>query len=160
MTVAQTGTIFYLTIPKTPIMIPMHDLKEGDIIGAEYEGTLTRGSVIQLDRELNQVCVVTNDDQECWYAPADLYPIHLGQEELEKLGFTAVADRPGNGAVTYVRGPFSIEVRDPGTLNELTLLYRNEAPRVFHNGLNLHELQNHYLAITNVHLVDRAALED
>jgi hypothetical protein len=153
-------------------MIPMHDLKEGDIIDAEFEGTLARGSVIQLDREDHKVCVVTNDDQECWYEPTDLFPIRLGKEELEKLGFTAIdseqaeyteqASRSDDekGAVTYVRGPFSIEVHDPSGFKELTLLYRSEAPRVFHHGLNLHELQNHYLAITNVHLVDRAALED
>lgn len=150
----------------------MHDLKEGDIVGAEFEGTVTRGSVIQFDREDNKVCVVTNDDQECWYSPADLSPIRLGKEELEKLGFKKIDPEEAahtdqasrseeqKGTVTYERGPFSIEVRDPGSFNELTLLYRSEAPRVFHHGLNLHELQNHYLAITLVHLVDRAALED
>lgn len=137
----------------------MHSLKEGDIVDAQFEEVTARGSVIQFDRENNQVCVVTNDDQECWYAPADLYPIRLGKDELQRLGFTKKTD--GDGAVTYVRGPFSIQVGgDPETLNELTLLYRNEAPRIFHHGLYLHELQNHYLDITNVHLVDRAALED
>ena len=150
----------------------MHDLKEGDIVSTNFEGTLTRGSVIQLDREDHKVCVVTNDDQECWYAPQDLFPIDLGKEEMESLGFKALdsgqaagteqaARADGEpGAITYVRGPFSVEVHDPSSFKHLTLLYRSEAPRVFHHGLKLHELQNHYLDITKVHLVDRAALED
>jgi hypothetical protein len=141
-------------------MIPMNALKEGDIVDTKFEETLARGSIVQFDKEFNQVCVVTNDDQECWYAPEDLYPIRLGREEVEKLGFKAEAGDGGNGTVVYVRGPFSIKVDDPESFNNLTLFYRNEPPRIFHHGLNLHELQNHYLAITLVHLVDRAALED
>jgi hypothetical protein len=83
----------------------------------------------------------------------------LDKDELTKLQFEPETVA-GKDSVTYVRGPFSIEVQDPNSFDHLTLLYRNEAPRVFHEGLALHELQNHYLSMTKVHLVDRAELED
>jgi len=140
-------------------MIPIHNLKPGDIVNVDFDGTFTRGSVAEFDRENQQICVITNDDQESWYSPADLSPIILTKEDLEKLQFVPSAPF-ADGTITYVRGPFSIEVKDPNTLQEITLMYRNEAQRVFHHGLALHELQNHYLDMTNVHLIDRAALED
>ncbi len=139
-------------------MIPIHDLKMGDLVNVDFDGTLTRGSVLQFDRENNQVCVATNDEQESWYAPSDLYPIHLDKTELENLQF--VPTTAENGSVTYVRGPFSIVAKDSSSLEDITLLYRDEAHRVFHHGLALHELQNHYLDMTNVHLIDRGDLED
>jgi hypothetical protein len=148
-------------------MIQMHDLKSGDIVNVDLEGALVSGSVLEIDREGGQICVVTNDDQESWYAPAELFPIRVNKDELENLQFsTDIAPDPNTTApitgdtVTYVRGPFSIEVHDPSNFEHLTLFYRNEAPRVFHHGLALHELQNHYLDMTKVHLVDRAELEE
>ena len=140
-------------------MIPMHELKAGDIVQAEYEGALVPGSVVEFKRETGQVCVVTNDDQECWYETNELFPIPLNKETLENLQFMQDGGPDPDGSVTYIRGPFSIRVYDPSTFQNLTLMYRSEQPRKLHHGLALHELQNHYLDMTNVHLVDRADLE-
>ncbi|TDX00732.1 hypothetical protein [Dinghuibacter silviterrae] len=140
-------------------MIPMHELKAGDIVRAKYDGGSVPGSVVQFDRENNQVCVITNDDQECWYEPDELFPIPVDQKVLENLQFKPDGGPDPDGSITYLRGPFSIKVYDPGTFQHMTLQYRSEQPRKLHEGLALHELQNHYLSMTNVHLVDRAALE-
>jgi hypothetical protein len=141
-------------------MIPMNELKMGDIVKAAFDGGMSPGSVVQFDRENRQICVITNDDQECWYTAEELYPIPVGKDELENLQFHPQEDPAEDGSVLYVRGPFSIQVGDPGHYQHLTLMYRNEPSRVLHHGVALHELQNHYLSMTNVHLVDRADLED
>jgi hypothetical protein len=142
-------------------MIHLNELKFGDIVNATFEGGTFSGSVLQIDRELRQVCVATNDDQESWYYPEALSPIPLTEDEVLSLQFRPDPNAsPASGGITYVKGPFSIEVKDPATFQELVLLYRNEAPRIFHHGLALHELQNHYLQMTKVHLVDRADIED
>lgn len=138
----------------------MNELKAGDIVNAAFDGGMSPGSVVQFDRENRQICVITNDDQECWYSPEELYPITLGRETLENLQFRQEGDPEADGSVTFVRGPFSVKVQDPGTFQHLTLAYRNEPSRVLHRGVAIHELQNHYLSMTNVHLVDRADLED
>jgi hypothetical protein len=140
-------------------MIPMHELKAGDIVNAEFEGALFPGSVVEFDHGSHQVCVITNDDQESWFSPEDLFPITLTKETLENLQFRQDGAPAPDGSVTYVRGPFSIVIADPSVFQNLTLHYRSEAPRVLHHGLAMHELQNHYLDMTNVHLVDRADLE-
>jgi hypothetical protein len=140
-------------------MIPMHELKAGDLVRAEYEGAYVPGSVVEFDRENRQICVVTNDDQESWYASEELYPITVTKETLESLQFIQDGGPDPDGSVTYIRGPFSIKVYDPETFQHLTLMYRSEQPRKLHHGLAMHELQNHYLDMTNVHLVDRADLE-
>jgi hypothetical protein len=140
-------------------MIPMNELKAGDIVNAEFEGKMFPGSVVEFDLGSGQVCVVTNDDQESWYQTDELFPIPLTKETLEDLQFVQDGGPDPDGSITWVRGPFSIKVYDPATFQNLTLQYRSEQPRKLHHGLALHELQNHYLAMTNVHLVDRADLE-
>ena len=137
----------------------MHELKVGDIVNAAFDGGVAPGSVIELDRELQQICVITGDDQESWYRAEDLSPIPLDAKGLESLGFQLTGNPDPDGSVLYAKGPFSIRVFDPKTFQNLTLMYRSEANRVLHHGLAMHELQNHYLDMTNVHLVDRADLE-
>jgi hypothetical protein len=142
-------------------MIHLNDLKAGDIVDASFEGGMARGQVSHFDLDTQEVCVVTNDDQECWYKPKELYPISLNPRELEELHFTSSPTAGGpEGSLTYVRGPFSIRVEDPATFQEITLYYRSEPTRVFHHGLYLHELQNHYLQMTKVHLEHREELEN
>ena len=137
----------------------MHELKAGDLVRADFDGTFAVGSVLERNLETNEVLVVTNDDQECWYKPDDLFPITVNKEMLESLQFVPDGGPDPDGSVTWVRGPFSIRVYDPQTFQDMTLMYRSEQPRKLHGGLSVHELQNHYLSMTNVHLVDRADLE-
>lgn len=131
-------------------MIPLHDLKEGDVVYAEYEGQDTRGIVKQIDRETHQVCVVTNDDQESWYAAEEVDPVALTAEELHLLQFEPTTPAT-DGTVDYIRGPFTIRLAAEGDFSHLTLLYRSEQPRVVHD-VAVHELQNHYMQMTNFHL--------
>lgn len=140
-------------------MIPMHELKSGDLVRADYEGQLVVGSVLEKNVETNEVLVVTNDDQECWYKPDELFPIALDKTMLESLQFVQDGGPDPDGSITWIRGPFSVRVYDPQTFQDMTLMYRSEQPRKLHGGLAVHELQNHYLGMTNVHLVDRADLE-
>ena len=101
----------------------MHQLKAGDIVNAEFEGALFPGSVVEFDHGSRQVCVITNDDQESWFSPEDLFPITLTKETFRKT-YSSAQDgtAPDAGPVTYVRGPFSIKVADPSVFQNLTLL--------------------------------------
>lgn len=130
-------------------MIHLHDLKTGDLVLAQFEEQLREGKVLQVDRELGQACVLT--DQENWYEPAELFPIPLTTEQLVKLKFKKAEETTINGAAeTYVRGPFTVTLHngsDPRTI----LHYRDETRNIA-GALMVHELQNHYAGMTLFHL--------
>lgn len=129
-------------------MINFSELKAGDIVLAKYEGQVMEGRILQVDREARQVCVLTHEDQENWYAPEDLTPVPLTDEQLTKLKFKRTDEALVNGnSQTYVRGPFTIMLGNGHT----TLHYRNET-RQINGSLMVHQLQNHYHGMTLFHL--------
>ena len=111
-------------------MISINEIKIGDYVIVEYEGTRRNGEVNNVNRDDKQVCVET-DVQEFWYEPEDLYPIPINDEEM----LAEINDKIGNCYVWQ-----GLPQRED----------RRDHPNVHY----IHQLQNHYLQMTKVHLTD------
>jgi hypothetical protein len=129
-------------------MIKISEIKQGDIVAADYEGQLRRGVVTDINREDKEVCVET-DVQEFWYEPDHLFPITLDEEQLLKLGFTKHGNE--DDSVKYMKDSFRVLVRK-GDFSKIEIWWR-EDHRYLAHPISVHELQNHYLQMTKVELV-------
>ena len=130
-------------------MIRFQDLKVGDLVMAEFEGQWTTGEVAELNREDKEVCVRAESDSEYWYKPVELRGIPLTDEQLARLGFTREAD--GVGPVKYKKDAFRILLPQKDDFHEFEMWYREDR-RHLKGPIHVHQLQNHYLDMTKVHL--------
>lgn len=129
-------------------MINFHDLKVGDYVIAEFEGVMREGVITRLNHEDKQVCVET-EVQEFWYEPDQLYPIPLNDENLLKLNFSK--EEMPDGTVKYKKGSFRIVIPAKDNFSAIEMWYRED--RRYHPDVHyIHQLQNHYLQMTKVHL--------
>lgn len=129
-------------------MIKFNEIKIGDFVKAEYEGNLRDGEVTLLNGDEKQVCVQT-DVQEFWFEPEKLHPITLSEDELLKLNFTKHQNE--DGSVKYSKGSFRLVTPKRGDFSHFEMWYREDFrhnPDVHF----IHQLQNHYLDMTKVHL--------
>jgi len=132
-------------------MIHLHDVKAGDTVLVEYEGTTVEGHVLEVNREDKQVCVQTGE-QEFWYDLKDLYSIPLNEEQLLRLKFRKdEISAIGNGNV-YVRGPFSVKLYELENGHPATRLDYRDEHRDIRESITVNQLQNHYHEMTNFHL--------
>ena len=132
-------------------MIHLHDVKAGDTVLVEYEGTTVEGHVLEVNREDKQVCVQTGE-QEFWYDLKDLYSIPLNEEQLLRLKFRKdEISAIGNGNV-YVRGPFSVKLHELENGHPATRLDYRDEHRDIRESITVNQLQNHYHEMTNFHL--------
>ncbi len=129
-------------------MVKITDLKEGDIVKVIDSGDERIGTVVEISRDEN-MANINNGVQEFWYSPEDIIPIPLTDEQLvHTLGFEKEETSDGT---KYKKGPFRVVVHDPGNYTSLDVWYREDR-RHFNHPLYLHELQNHHLEMTKVHL--------
>jgi hypothetical protein len=129
-------------------MVKITDLKEGDVVHVLDEGVERVGTVVEISRDENMACI-NNGVQDFWYGPEFVVPIPLTETHLiNTLGFEREDAEDG---VKYKKGPFRILVHDPGNYTNLDIWYREDR-RHFNHPLYLHELQNHHLDMTKVHL--------
>jgi len=129
-------------------MIKFSDIQIGDLVQAEYEGTLWEGEVTELNRDEKQVCVQT-DVQEFWFSPEDLKPLPLNEEQLMKLHFHKHVNE--DGSVKYSKDAFRLVTPSQGDFSAIEMWYRED--RRHHPDVHyIHQLQNHYLQMTKVHL--------
>lgn len=129
-------------------MIKFNELQIGDFVMAEFEGQQRMGEVVDLNAPNKQVCVET-EVQEFWYEEEHLYPITLDDEALKWLQFTS--EEQGDGSVKYKKGSFRILIPKKGDFSSMDIWYR-EDKRVHPNVHYVHQLQNHYLQMTKIHL--------
>ena len=131
-------------------MIKFSELKIGDYVIAEFEGSRREGEVVRLNGDEKQVCVET-DVQEFWYEPEDLYPIPITDEAMMKLNFAK--ETLDTGVVKYKKGSFRMVIPKEGDFSVVEMWYRED--RRDHPDVHyVHQLQNHYLSMTKVHLTD------
>lgn len=129
-------------------MIKFSELKVGDLVIAEYDGNMWEGEVLNLNSDDKQACVQT-EVQSFWFEPNHLFPITLDERQLFKLGFQKqVLD---NGEVKYMKGAFRLLLHQPDSFSNFEVWYR-EDKRHFNEPIYVHQLQNHYLQMTKVHL--------
>ena len=82
-------------------MVKLGQLQSGDIVMVNDEGLMREGTVIRTNAE-EQMALVDNGVQEFWYAPQDIYPVALDEDQLLKFGFEK---EPMDGtAIKYKKG--------------------------------------------------------
>jgi hypothetical protein len=133
-------------------MIRFQDIKKGDYVIAEYDGNRWDGEVTGLRPAEKEICVQTSV-QEFWFKPEDLYAIPLTEAELQKLRFERQENE--DGSVKYMKGAFRILAPANGNFDRFEIWYRQEHRQII-NPIAVHELQNHYLDMTKVHLTTEA----
>ena len=134
-------------------MIKISDLKEGDLVMVDFEGTLMEGEVLEVNNGQKLAKVLTNGQNEFWYAGEVLKPIPLSDAALKKINFTR-EDQP-DGSVKYLKGAFRVQLDRPDDFNNLSFWYREDKRHV-NQPIALHQLQNYYLDMTKVHLTAQA----
>ena len=129
-------------------MIKFNDIKIGDYVLAEYDGKMWEGEVVRLNGDEKQVCVQTTV-QEFWFSTEHLHPIPLNEDALSKLSF---AKQPNeDGSVKYMKGSFRLVTPQSGDFSKIEMWYRED--RRHHPDVHyVHQLQNHYLDMTKIHL--------
>lgn len=134
-------------------MIKISDLKDGDLVMVDFEGTLMEGEVLEVNNGQKLAKVLTNGQNEFWYAGEMLKPIPLSDAALKKINFTR-EDQP-DGTVKYLKGAFRVQLNTSDDFNNISFWYR-EDKRSVNQPIALHQLQNYYLDMTKVHLTAEA----
>ncbi len=129
-------------------MIKFSELKQGDYVMAKYDGTIVKGEVTELKKDQKLACI-NNGVQEFWFDETKLQAIPLNHEELLNLAFTTTVN--DDGTVKYSKGSFRILLQEADKFFEFDIWYR-EDKRQIKNPIFVHELQNHYLDMTKIHL--------
>ena len=132
-------------------MIPIQELKVGDYVIAEFEGTQWEGEVKRLNTDEKQICVQT-EVQEFWYEEEHLFPIPLSDESLAWLNFTK--EELPDGSVKYKKGSFRILISDKNDFSSYKDVWYREDRRDNPDIRYVHQLQNQYLQMTKVHLTN------
>ena len=133
-------------------MIKFQDLKIGDYVLAEQDGTTWAGEVTDLNRDEKEVCV-DNGIQEFYFNSEQLHPLPLDEAQLMKLNFHKHENE--DGSVKYLKGAFRILIPNKGDFSHFEIWYRDEKRQILHP-ISVHKLQNHYLEMTKVHLTNEA----
>lgn len=133
-------------------MIKFSELKVGDYVMSEYEGRVVKGEITELQRDQKMACV--NDGvQDFWFDQAHLQPIPLDEEQLLRLKFAKQVNE--DGSVKYMKGAFRILLHAEGKFTDFEIWYREDRRHII-DIISLHDLQNHYLEMTKVHLTEEA----
>ena len=131
-------------------MIKLSEIKTGDIVNARFEDVINTGEVREIDGAEKKI-LVAHGDQEFWYSVEDLDPIPLTVSKLETLGFMPSPDPALNSeGAAYVRGPCVVRYPEKDK-SSMLLTYRDEHREISKN-IAVHQFQNHYQSMTNIHL--------
>ena len=133
-------------------MIKCSELKKGDYVLAENDTQAWQGEVTDFNNDEKEV-EINNGVQEFWFTCDQLFPIPLDEKQLLKLKFQKVPNE--DGSVKYMKGAFRIQTPKQDGFSNYEIWYRNEK-RIINQPIYLHQLQNHYLEMTKVHLTDDA----
>ena len=133
-------------------MIKFSELRKGDYVLAESDGQAWQGEVTDFNNDEKEIAV-NNGVQEFYFKSEDLYPIPLDEEQLLKMKFQKHVN--DDGSIKYMKGAFRIQTPDQDNFSNFEIWYRDEK-RVIMQPIYLHQLQNHYEAMTKVHLTNEA----
>lgn len=132
-------------------MIKFSELKPGDYVLAESDGQAWRGEVTNFNHDEKEISV-NNGVQDMYFKGEDLYPLPVDEDELLKLKFTKQVNE--DGSVKYMKGAFRIRTPRQDDFSSFEIWYRDEK-RLITQTIPMHVLQNHYTAMTKVHLTDK-----
>jgi len=131
-------------------MIKFNELKAGDYVLAENDGQAWEGEVTDFNHDEKEISVY-NGVQDFWFKSEELFPLPLDENQLLKLKFTKHVN--DDGSVKYMKGAFRIQTPQQDKFSNFEIWYRNEK-RIMIQPISVHQLQNHYLEMTKVHLTD------
>ena len=131
-------------------MIKFSELKTGDYVLAESDGQAWAGEVTDFNHDEKEISVY-NGVQDFWFKDEDLYPLPLDEKQLLKLKFQKHVNE--DGSVKYLKGAFRIQTPQQDNFSNFEIWYRDEK-RIMLHPISVHQLQNHYLDMTKVHLND------
>jgi len=132
-------------------MIKFSDLKTGDYVLAESNGQAWQGEVTDFNHNEKEIGV-DNGVQKFYFKSDDLFPIPLDEAALLKMNFQKQVN--DDGSVKYMKGAFRLQTHRQDDFSQFEIWYRDEKRHIL-SPIALHELQNHYLAMTKVHLTDK-----
>jgi hypothetical protein len=128
-------------------MIKLGQLKSGDIVLVNEDGSSKEGTVVQTNGVENMI-QIDNGTQEFWYQPQDVFPVTLDEGQMIKFGFEK---EPIAGANKYKKGAFRLVTPKAGDFSNLEMWYREDR-RHFKVPIAVHELQNLHSDMTKVPL--------
>ena len=131
-------------------MIKFNEIKIGDFLEGEYEGKKWAGEVVNLNGDEKQVCLAT-DVQDFWFETENLFPIAVSDDALKRLNF--VREDMADGSVKYKKGSFRMLIAKADDFSHMDIWYRDDKrlnPQIQY----VHQLQNHYLQMTKIHLTN------
>lgn len=131
-------------------MIKFSDLKEGDYVIAESDGEAWEGEVTGFNFDEKEIRVY-NGVQDFWFSQEELIPLPLDEKQLLKLKFQKHVNE--DGSVKYMKGAFRIQTHSQDDFSNFEIWYRDEK-RIMTQPISVHQLQNHYLEMTKIHLTD------
>ena len=130
-------------------MIKISDLKEGDFVLVNNEGSIMEGEVTAVDKIQKMAQISTGENSEFWYEAEALTAIPLSDAALKKINFRR-EDQP-DGSVKYLKGAFRVQLEKTDDFSTVNFWYREDKRHV-NQSIALHQLQNYYLDMTKVHL--------
>lgn len=134
-------------------MIKFSELNKGDYVLAESDGQAWQCEVTDFNNDEKEICV-NNGVQDFWFKSEDLYPIPLDEERLLRMNFRKQAN--DDGTVKYMKDAFRILTPEQDNFSMYEIWYRDEKRQIM-QPIYLHQLQNHFLEMTKVHLTDQLA---
>lgn len=133
-------------------MIKLSDLKLGDYVLVEADGKEWQGEVVDFNHNEKEVGVDTGV-QKFFFRMEDIRPIPLSDAVLTKMNFEREVHQ--DGSVKYKKGAFRVLIPQKDDFSHFEIWYRDEKRHIL-SPIYLHELQNHYEAMTKVHLTEGA----
>lgn len=132
-------------------MIKFSDLKVGDYVLAITDGQSWQGEVTGFNNDEKEIGV-NNGIQQFYFKSEDLNPIPVDEATLLKMNFSKQVN--DDGSVKYLKGAFRVRTPKQDDFNQYEIWYRDEKRHIL-SPIHLHELQNHYQAMTKVPLNDQ-----
>ena len=132
-------------------MIKFSDLKVGDYVLAGTDGQSWQGEVTDFNNDEKEIGV-NNGIQKFYFKSEDLYPIPVDEATLLIMIFSKQVNE--DGSVKYAKGAFRIQTPKQDDFHQFEIWYRDEKRHIL-NPIYIHQLQNHYLSMTKVHLTDK-----
>ncbi len=134
-------------------MLKFQNIKIGDFLLADNDGDVLKGEVTDLKFGTPHQVRIDIGVQEFWYDLDQLSAIPLSEEALTDLKFQKNVNE--GGTIKYSKGAFRIMLPAENDFTAMEIWYRDEKRHILSH-IAIHELQNHFLDMTKVHLNEEA----
>ncbi len=131
-------------------MIKFSELRKGNYVLAESDSQAWQGEVNDFNNDEKEISV-NNGIQNFWFKAENLFPVPVDEARLLKMNFRKVINE--DGSIKYMKDAFRLLTPKQDAFNQFEIWYRNEKRQIL-EPIYLHQLQNHYMEMTKVHLTN------